>query len=261
MKSSPRNKKAAGKNRKIIYSTYKYSAAELIKYGAVGAAAGLIICWLCYHSVYSIPLAFAVMLIYLKTKKTSLIEKRKKQLLFHFKDFLGALHSSLNSGYSVENGIAEALEDIRQLYGDKDVMTVEIKFMLQGLKIGRPVEELFYDLGERSTLSDIRLFAELLSIGKKQGGRLGKILGDTRYIICGKIDTEQEIDRQLSAKKYEQKIMCFMPACVILYMRLTFSGFIEQLYGNTPGVIIMSICLAVYAGAYYMGKKIVSIKV
>lgn len=201
------------------------------------------------------------MLFYMKRKKQSLIESRKKQLLYHFKDFTGALHTSLNAGYSVENGVAEALEDIRQLYGEKDVMTQEIKRMIAGLRLGESVEELFYDLGVRSGLDDIKLFSELLAIGKRHGGRLGKILGDTKHIINGKIETEQEIDKQIAAKKYEQKIMSLMPACVIIYLRLTFSGFIEQLYGNPGGVVIMTICLMAYAFAYRMGEKIVSIEV
>lgn len=248
-------------NVRILYDTYTMTFGECIKYGAVGLILGLLVCWLCYHSIYSAPLAAVVMIIYLQAKRKSLKEERKKKLLYHFKDFLGSLHTALNSGYSVENGTAEALEDIRNLYGDNDVMTVEIRYMIAGLRIGRQIEELFQELGERSALEDIRLFSELISIGKRQGGRLGKILGDTKHIICGKIETEQEIDRQLSAKKYEQKIMSLMPACIIIYLRLTFDGFIEQLYGNLLGVVIMSMCLGIYAGAYYMGRKIVNIRV
>ena len=248
-------------NVRIFYDTYTMTLGECVKYGAVGLSLGMLVCWLCYHSIYSVPLAAAVMMVYLYGKRKTLKEERKKKLLYHFKDFLGALHTALNSGYSVENGTAEALEDIRNLYGDSDIMTVEIRYMISGLKIGRQIEELFQELGERSDLEDIRLFSELISIGKRQGGRIGKILGDTKHIICGKIETEQEIDRQLSAKKYEQKIMSLMPACIIIYLRLTFDGFVEQLYGNLIGVIIMTICLGIYAGAYYMGRKIVNIRV
>ena len=247
--------------RKPEYKTYRYSAAEFLKYGSAGLAVGLLICWLCYHSIYSLPAAAAVTVIYLKRKKTALMQKRRKLLLYHFKDFLGSLHTALNAGYSLENGIKESLEEIEQMYGKKDVMAQEIRIMILGLKVGKTAEELFYDLGQRSGLEDLRLFAELLAIGKRQGGRLGKILGDTKYIICGKIETEQEIDRQLADKKYEQRIMSLMPACVIIYLRLTFDGFIEQLYGNLQGVIIMSACLAVYALAFYAGERIVKIEV
>ena len=261
MKAFTLEKAKRKNNIRIRYDVYRMTAPERIKYGAVGLALGSLVCWLCYHSIYSAPLAAAVMLIYISAKKKSLKEERKKRLLYHFKDFLGALHTALNSGYSVENGTAEALEDIRSLHGDNDVMTFEIRYMLSGLRLGRQIDEMFEELAQRSGVEDIRLFSELLSIGKRRGGRLGKILGDTKHIICGKIETEQEIDRQLSSKKYEQKIMSLMPACIIIYLRLTFDGFIEQLYGNLLGVIIMTVCLGVYVCAYCMGRKIADIKV
>ncbi len=260
MKKSSEQEGKKSLNRNILtYEVYEYSLCEYIKYLSVGAALGLIICWLCYHSLYSLPLAAAIAFYYMIRKKKELCEKRKKTLLYHFKELIGSLHTSLNAGYSVENGVREALNDMKSLYGANDVIVKELKLMQSGLMLGRPIEELFKELGERSGLADIKLFAELLASGKRSGGRLGKILADTKHIICGKIDTEQEIDRQLAAKKYEQKIMSLMPACIIIYLRLTFSGFIESLYGNIVGVAVMTVCLIVYAVAYHMAEKIVDI--
>ena len=243
------------------YNQYRFTAWEWLRYGATGFGIGALACWLCYHSVWALPAAPVVMVFYLKRKRRQLTEARKNLLLYHFKDFLGALHTALNSGYSVENGVRSALSDMRQLHGEKDVMVTELKIMAAGLRLHRPVEELFYDLGERSTLPDIRLFAELLGIAKRQGGSMGKVLSDTRRIIYEKIETRQEIDKILASKVYEQKIMSIMPAVMILYMRLTFDGFIEQMYGNALGVIIMTIGLLVYVAAWAMGKKIVRIEV
>ena len=249
------------KNQRIYYNEYRYTFPELLKYLGIGLAIGLTACWLCYCSVYAAPLAVIFAVYYVRRKKKTLIERRKNLLLFHFKDFIGALHTALSSGYSVENGIRSTLNDMRQLYGEDDVIVSELKIMAAGLKLHRPVEELFMDFGERSHLEDIRLFAELVAIAKRQGGSMGKVLSDTRTIILQKIETAQEIDKLLASKVYEQKIMSIMPAAVILYLRLTFDGFIEQLYGNLVGVIIMTVCLLIYIGAFYLGRRIVRIEV
>lgn len=246
---------------KTDYNAYKFKISEILKYGAIGAAAGILVCWLCYHDFRSLPLAALIMVLYLLKKKKDLKEERKKRLLYHFKEFLSALNSALNSGYSIDNGLIETTEDMKKLYGEDDVIVNELKIMIAGLKLRKTVEELFYDLGERSGTDDIRLFAELLAIGKHQGGSINKIISDIRYIICEKIETEQEIDKQMAAKKYEHKIMSLVPACIIIYLRLTFDGFIEQLYGSFEGAVIMTGCLAAYAGAYVLGTKIVSIAV
>ena len=69
------------------------------------------------------------------------------------------------------------------------------------------------------------------------------------------------MDAVIAARRYELNLMSLMPAGIILYLRLTFSGFVEQLYGNPAGAAVMTVCLAVYAGAYYLGRRMVRIEV
>ena len=83
---------------------------------------------------------------------------------------------------------------------------------------------------------------------------------ETGAVAVAMTSTEEEIDALIAAKAFEQKIMSLMPACIILYMRVSFHGFIETLYGNLFGVIVMTACLALYAAAFLWGKKIVSIE-
>lgn len=76
-----------------------------------------------------------------------------------------------------------------------------------------------------------------------------------------KIDVEREITTLVSGKKLELKIMTMIPLGMVLYMKISFPEFLDVLYGNLAGVIIMSICLLVYVVAYEMGRRIVEIEV
>lgn len=174
---------------------------------------------------------------------------------------LGALNTALSAGYSVENGIRVVLSDMIGLYGENDVITNELRIISAGLSYKKTVEELFAELAERSDIDDIKLFSEMLIISKRKGGTIGKLLNDTKNIIREKNDTLREKDKVLSSKLYELKIMSAMPAAVILYLRLTFDGFIEQLYKNAAGAVVMSICLLIYIGAYMLGKRIINIDI
>ena len=84
--------------------------------------------------------------------------------------------------------------------------------------------------------------------------KVSRMLGD-------KIEVKKEIEATLAAKKSEQMIMSLMPAGIILYLQLTSPGFLSVLYGNPFGICAMTICLGIYAGAYWMGRKIVDIEV
>ena len=72
---------------------------------------------------------------------------------------------------------------------------------------------------------------------------------------------EREIETLIAAKKYEFKVMSAIPFGIIGYMKISFPEFMEILYGNVLGVGVMSICLMIYAGAYYFGQRIVNIEI
>ena len=76
-----------------------------------------------------------------------------------------------------------------------------------------------------------------------------------------KIDVKKEIEATLAAKKSEQMIMSLMPVGIILYLQMTSPGFLSVLYGNPFGIAAMSICLVIYAAAYWLGRRIVDIEV
>lgn len=240
---------------------YRQPFGLTMLYAGEGAVIGCMVCWLCYNDIRSLPLAGLIAAVFCVARNRARKQKQKRLLLYHFKDFISSLHTALRAGYSVENGVVSAVKDIEMLYGSEDLLFRELRDITAGLKVQKRVEELFFDLGERSDLSDIKMFAELLAVGKKTGGNMNRLLTRISQILCDRIDTKQEIDAQLASRVFEQRIMSLMPACMIVYLRLTFPGFIETLYGNLFGAGMMSTCLAVYAGAFVWGKKIVSIEV
>lgn len=194
-------------------------------------------------------------------RKQKAAEKRRKELYFHFRDLMAAMQFSVCAGYSLENALREACQDLKRTYGSGDVMVTELKEMCSQLSLSVPAEHLFLDLAERSALEDIRMFANVLVISKRTGGNMETVLKNTWRIISEKIDTEREIAGSIAARKYEQTIMNFIPLGIILYIQLSFPGFTEVLYGNPAGIAVMSLCLAVYGAAWWLGGRITKTEV
>ena len=240
---------------------YRITRTKQLSFIGEGLLIGCAVCWLCYNDIRSLPFAGAISFFFFREAKKEYEGKQKKILLYHFKDFISALHAALQAGYSVENGVITAAEDVELLHGSSDLLCRELQRIAARLRVRIRIEDLFYELGERSDLDDIRMFAELLEVGKKTGGNVNQLLFRISDTLCGRIETKQEIDTQLSSKVLEQKIMSIMPACIIVYLRMTFPGFVETLYGNAFGACLMSVCLAVYTAAFLWGRKIVHIEV
>ena len=180
---------------------------------------------------------------------------------FQFKDALNSMSVAVQAGYSVENAVSACVRDLRQLYdGNADILR-EFQYIDHQQHVSVPVEELFLDLGQRSNVEDIENFAEVFYVAKRTGGDMNQVIQKVARMFGDKIDVKKEIEATLAAKKSEQLIMSLMPAGIILYLRLTSPGFLDVLYGNPFGICAMTVCLGIYTGAYWMGRRIVDIEV
>ena len=97
--------------------------------------------------------------------------------------------------------------------------------------------------GERSGLEDIHSLAEVFSIAKRSGGNLINILKYTETLFIQKETIKNEIQTMITGKKLEILIMSMIPAGMISYLSISSPGFLEPLYHNFIGVMIMTGCL------------------
>lgn len=243
------------------YEIYHYSAKEIVRYVAECAALCCVVDYLFYKTPWVLVAMLPLSVFYLKWKKKQLIRERKRRLNYQFRDALNSMSVAVQAGYSVENAVSACVRDLEQLYTKSEDIVMEFRYIETQQKVSVPVEELFLDLGKRCRIEDIENFASILYIAKRSGGDLGNVILKVARMLGDKIDVKKEIEATLAAKKSEQMIMSIMPAGIILYLQLTSPGFLDMLYGNPFGICAMTVCLAVYGTAYWMGKRIVEIEV
>ena len=248
-----------GKN--TDYEKYQYSVKEIIRYVSECVILCLVVDYLFYKNIWMLLLAVPLPVLYLKWKKKQLIRERKRRLNYQFRDALNSMSVAVQAGYSVENAVSACVRDLEQLYEKNADIAREFRYIENQQKVSVPVEDLFLDLGKRCRVEDIENFASILYTAKRSGGDLGNVIQKVARMLGDKIDVKKEIESTLAAKKSEQMIMSLMPAGIILYLQLASPGFLDMLYGNPFGIGAMSVCLAVYGTAYWMGKRIVEIEV
>ena len=204
-----------------------------------------------------LPVPFLWMRARLKARRT----KEKKEQLASFRTALNSLAVSVRAGYSVENAFFEAEEDLRSSLGPEHPMTRAFVGMNRRLRLRESLETVLTDFAEESGLEEVRDFAEVFRTARRMGGNMAEILTGSARLIGDRIRVGSEIEAAVSAKKFEQRIMSAMPFGILLYMQFASPGFLDVLYGNPAGVIVMTGCLSVYWFAYVLGKRIVSIRV
>lgn len=221
----------------------------------------LFVLYLFYKSVFVFPLLLPCIAVYRKIHRKALQLKRKAVLRTQFKDMLESMASSLRAGYSVNNALMECAKDMKAMHGEDSPIYTELTIMLNQLGMGVGAAEALNQFAERTGLDDAFIFASVYTTASKSGGNLIEIIKKSADDIGNKIDTENEIDVLISGKKLEMNIMSLIPIGIIAYIDITTEGLLDPLYGNLAGVIIMTVCLIIYAAAVVIGRKMVSIEV
>lgn len=235
---------------------------DWLQYGGLGLLAALLIAWTFYRSFLAFFLLAPIgAIIYPLYKRRDLCRARQAALAMEFKETIGLLGSFLFAGYSVENAFVATQKEIEKLYGKRAMMAQELSEMIRGFGLNKPPELLLMEFAERSTLSDIRNFAEVFSIAKRSGGDLRVITERTADIIREKAAVAEEIRILTAARRYEQRIMSILPIGIICYVNLTSPEFLQVMYVTLPGRLVMTLCLLLFFLSSYFSKKIMEIEV
>lgn len=254
-------KKPEKMQTKIVYDKYVFSTKEWIVYGLFSVGITGLFAYFFYGSVKWIIVLSPLVIVLLKGKQKELFQKRQQDLLDQFKEMQVSLNNAVQAGYSLENALLETYKDMLYFYREDSLIVKELAYIRAGMRNGKTPEEMFEDFGERSKTEDILDFANVLTIGKRNGGNIDEIIKSAITVIEEKIETKQKIRTLLSARALEAKIMSGIPFFIIFYIGTSSKGYFDTLYLTMGGHIFMTFCMVIYLAAVCLSKKIVDIEI
>lgn len=215
--------------------------------------------YLFYNSVWAMLALLPIGILYFREWLKDCCQKKMIDFRAKFQESMKLMSSSLRTGYSVENAIRETEKDLKKLYSEDSRICREFSRMRYELDMNRTAEQVLLAFAERVQQEDAQDFVVVFSAAKRAGGDSISILKNAVRMIGDKMEVEREIQVMLAAKKLEFRVMCIVPLGLMFYMRFSFTEFFDVLYGNLLGVVLMTGCLAVYAFAWWLGKKMTDI--
>ena len=219
----------------------------------------VLLAYLFYDRVWAVVILIPAGIYFYLDELKSLSQKKELEFRTQFQESMKLMASALKAGYSVENAIRETEEDLKKIYSEKVRICREFRRMKYELNMNRTAEQVLQAFSERVCQEDVKDFVIVFTAAKRVGGDSIAVLKNSVQMIGDKMEVEREIQVMLAAKKLEFQIMCMVPLGMVLYMRLAFPEFFDILYGYLTGVVLMTICLAVYGAAWKMGRKMTDI--
>ncbi|MDF2842852.1 MAG: putative rane protein [Herbinix sp.] len=235
----------------------KFSFIYLLQGGLIASLFGLLF----YRSLMGILLLTPIIYFHNNRKQKKVYQEKKWRLNLEFRDALLALSAALEAGYAVEHAFEEAYKDLRQLYPENEEILKEIQYIINQINMNITVEKALINFSERSGVEDIYSFSEVFCTAKRTGGDLISIIKSTSNIINNKIEVNREIRILIASKRLEANIMKAIPLVILIYLTVSSPGFLDPLYHNLKGNLLMTIFIGIYFASLLIIDKIVAIEV
>lgn len=197
-----------------------------------------------------LPLFFA----YIKREKQAYIKKQKRERKLQFREAMTAMYGMIASGYSLESAIRGVPAELSLCYSRDSWIIKAFEKMSEALNMNVPAQKCLEDFADASEDEDIMSFYEIICIAKKYGGSMTVVIKMAIDKISRRIETECEIMTMMAGRRNEFTVMTLIPACIILYMRLSSAELMSVLYTQTAGRFVMTLCLGLYAAAVLWGQ-------
>jgi len=238
------------------YDRYHLSRREAIGAGIKCAIPVIAFGVFFYQSVFSLLILWPVGLFLWKKEGRRRTKQQRREFTRQFMECIQTVSVVLQSGFSVENAFLESEKDMESFFGKESLIFRELEAIRRGLAMHIPLEEQLVKLGQRTGIAEVIQFAEIFSIAKKRGGDMSSVISNTVNRIQEKVKVREEIQTLLAGKEMEQMIMKIMPFGIIGYIGLSYPGYFDVLYHNGFGILIMTVGVAIYVLAFFLGELI-----
>lgn len=238
------------------YVSYDWTVKEICWEVAICAATVLLFSWFFYRSAWALGPMLLVGVLGMRKRYRDKVSEARRRLVLQFQECIQAVSASLHAGYSVENAFLECWPDMRMMFGEESFICRELAWIRRGLVMNITLEELLNDLGRRSHAEEIREFAEVFTIAKRNGGNIPEIIRSSEEVIRSRAEIEEEIRIQMASRKLEQKVMNVMPFGILIYIESSSPGYFDTLYHNFTGILVMTGCLAAYVFSCGLSDRI-----
>jgi tight adherence protein B len=80
-------------------------------------------------------------------------------------------------------------------------------------------------------------------------------------MISDKIETKNEIETIITAKKFESRILTCTPIVMVAMLSVASPDYMEPVFNTFIGAVVMTIAIIMFAIAFFISEKIMDIEV
>ncbi|MGI5875993.1 MAG: type II secretion system F family protein [Dethiobacteria bacterium] len=168
---------------------------------------------------------------------------------------LSIVSSGLRSGFSFPQAMAVVQREMPPPIGE------EFSRVILENRMGKQLEEVLHNLGERIDSEDLNLVITALLIQKQVGGNLAEILDNIAHTIRERVRIQGEIKTLTAQGKLSAIIIVLLPFAVSAFLLIMNPDYMLTLLQETLGLIMLGFAVVTQCIGVMIIRKIVTIDI
>ncbi len=167
----------------------------------------------------------------------SMGKRRIKSFLNLFPDAIDLMVRALRSGLPISEAIIGAAQEIG------DPVGAEFSTIEGGMRMGRDLESLLWEIAKRVDAPEFRFFIIALSVQRETGGNLAETLSNLSDLLRRRKMMQQKVRAMSSEARASTMILGSLPIIVTAILLLTSPTYIRSLFTDPRGIMLTGLAL------------------
>jgi tight adherence protein B len=154
-----------------------------------------------------------------------------------FPEAIDLMVRALRAGLPITEAIVNAGQEIG------DPIGVEFRGIEAGMRLGRDLDSLLWDIAKRIDVSEFRFFIIALSVQRETGGNLAETLNNLSLVLRGRRAMRAKARAMASEARASTAILGSLPVLVTIMLMFTSPTYIQPMFSDVRGLIMLGIAV------------------
>src|SRR6266700_4589894 len=164
-------------------------------------------------------------------------KKRIARFVALFPEAIDLMVRALRAGLPITEAIVNAGQEIG------DPIGVELRGIESGMKLGRDLDSLLWDIAKRIEVSEFRFFIIALSVQRETGGNLAETLNNLSLVLRGRRAMRAKARAMASEARASTAILGSLPILVTIMLSFTSPTYIAPLFTDVRGLMLLGVAV------------------
>jgi tight adherence protein B len=166
-----------------------------------------------------------------------------------FPDAIDLMVRALRSGLPISEAIIGASREI------DEPIAGEFRTVENGMRLGRDLEALLWDIARRIDTPEFRFFVIALSVQRETGGNLAETLANLSDILRKRRQMRAKVRAMSSEARATAMILGGLPVVIILILMATSPKYLRPFYTDVRGIVLAVLAAVMLAtGVFVMNR-------